>query len=491
MKTISLPPHAPTLIESTRAIGYTLESAIADIVDNSVSVAASSVEIFFFPIGDSYIAILDNGNGMNAGELETAMRYGSQNPNDKRAATDLGRFGLGLKTASLSQCRTLTVASKKDGNIEVRRWDIDHVIQTEEWSLIILETEEEINAIPRIDNLRGLERGTLVVWQNLDRLKVGELNFDRSMGRKMDDVRAHLSLVFHRYLGGETGLKKLQIKMNETAIDYADPFLIRRNTQVMADEELFVEGVKVIVRPYILPHISNLSSEEIEALGGKEGLRKSQGFYVYRNKRLLVWGTWLRMMRQGELSKLARIQVDIPNDLDSLWTLDIKKSTATPPQIVRNNLGSVIERLAEHSKRTWVFRGKKETHDSIVHVWLRFKGKQGGSYYAINRDHPLVEVFNDASPQMKRNIKNLLNAIEAGLPLSSLYLDMNSDKPVENDVDTTIQGVEELLQGLLAQITTNAGKAELMDRLAVSEPFINYPQLIVKYKTGGNTDGGN
>lgn len=491
MKTISLPPHAPTIIESTRAIGYTIESAIADIIDNSVSAMASSVEIFFFPIGDSYIAILDNGNGMNAGELETAMRYGSQNPNDKRTSTDLGRFGLGLKTASTSQCRILTVASKKDGIIEVRRWDIDHVIQTEDWSLIILETEEEINSIPRIENLRELENGTLVVWQNLDRLKVGELNFDRSMGRKMDDVRSHLSLVFHRYLGGETGLKKLQIKMNGTAIDYIDPFLTRRNTQIMADEELFIDGIKVVVRPYILPHISSLSSDEIEELGGKEGLRKSQGFYVYRNKRLLVWGTWFRMMRQGELSKLARIQVDIPNDLDSLWTLDIKKSTAMPPEVVRNNLSSVIERLAEHSKRTWVFRGKKETHDSIIHVWLRFKGKQGGSYYSINRDHPLVEAFSEATPQIKRNVENLLKAIETGIPLSSLYLDLNSDKPVENDADTTIQEVETLLQGLLAQITTSTGKAELIDRLAVSEPFVNYPQLIERYKTGGYANGGN
>jgi len=254
---------------------------------------------------------------------------------------------------------------------------------------------------------------------------------------------------------------------------------------------LFVEDVKIIVRPYILPHISNLSSKEIEALGGKDGLRKSQGFYVYRNKRLLVWGTWFRMMQQGDLSKLARIQVDIPNDLDNLWTLDIKKSTAIPPQIVRNNLGSVIERLAEHSKRTWVFRGKKETHDSIIHLWLRFKGKHGGSYYAINRNHPLIEVFNDTSQQMKRNIENLLHAIESGLPLSALYLDMNSDKPVENDVDATIQEVEELLQSLLAGITPSSEKAELIDRLAVSEPFINFPQLIVKYKTGGNTDGGN
>lgn len=228
MKTIFLPPYAPTLIESTRAIGYTIESAIADIIDNSISAMASSIDIFFYPIEDSYIAILDNGYGMNASELESAMRYGSQNPNDKRVATDLGRFGLGLKTASTSQCRTLTVASKKNGIIEVRRWDIDHIINTKDWSLIILETEEEIDTIPHIENLCELNNGTLVVWQNLDRLKNGELNFDRSMCRKMDDVRSHLSLVFHRYLAGEAGLKKLQIKINGAEIDYIDPFLAKK-----------------------------------------------------------------------------------------------------------------------------------------------------------------------------------------------------------------------------------------------------------------------
>lgn len=491
MRTVNLPPYAPTLIESTRAIGYTLDAAIADIVDNSISASASCVDIFFFPVGDSYIAILDNGQGMNADELEKAMRYGSQNPKEKRDADDLGRFGLGLKTASLSQCRTLTVVSKQKGHIEARCWDIDHVIESYDWSLIAFDSEEEINAIPRISELKQLDSGTLVVWQNLDRLKVGEIDFSRSMAKKMDDVRSHISLVFHRYISGEPGLKRMQIRMNNTIVEPTDPFLSKRNTQVMADEILNIEGSKVLVRPYILPHISNLSNEEIFALGGKEGLRKCQGFYIYRNKRLLVWGTWFRMMHQAELSKLARVQVDIPNELDDLWTLDIKKSTAMPPEEVRNNLASVIERLAEHSKRTWVFRGKKETRDSVVHVWQRFKGKQGGSYYAINRDHPLVEVFVDSSPQMKRNIENLLKSIETELPLSSLYLDLNSDKPVENDVDTSQQEVEVLLQELLSQITTNAGKTELLDRLAVSEPFINFPKLIEKHRTGGNINGNN
>lgn len=487
MKTKPLPPYAPTLIESTRAIGYTLEAAIADIVDNSISALASCIDIFFFPVGDSYIAVLDDGCGMDADALETAMRYGSQNPNEKREANDLGRFGLGLKTASLSQCRTLTVASKRGGCIEARRWDIDHVIETHDWSLLVLDSEEEFDAIPQIEELRKLKSGTLVVWQNLDRLKVGALDFSRSMGKKMDDVRNHLSLVFHRYISGELGIKKILLRMNNVLVDSADPFLSKRNTQVMSDEIMNINGSKVVVRPYILPHISNLTSDEIAALGGKEGLRKSQGFYVYRNKRLLVWGTWFRMMRQAELSKLARVQVDIPNELDSLWTLDIKKSTAVPPEEVRNNLDAVIERLAEHSKRTWVFRGKKETHDSIVHVWQRFKGKQGGSYYTINRDHPLVEVFEDSPQQIKRNVENLLKAIEDGLPLSSLYLDLNSDKPVENEMEISAQAVETLLQDLLAQVSTDTAKVELLDRLAVSEPFVHYQKIIEKYELGGTT----
>ena len=130
MRAVSLPPHAPTLIESTRAIGYTLESAIADIIDNSISASASCVDIFFFPVGDAYIAILDDGYGISSEKLDTAMRYGSQNPNEERAVNDLGRFGLGLKTASLSQCRTLTVITKHGKHIEARRWDIDYFSQT-------------------------------------------------------------------------------------------------------------------------------------------------------------------------------------------------------------------------------------------------------------------------------------------------------------------------------------------------------------------------
>lgn len=154
MKVIDLPPIAPTLIESTRAIGYSLEAAIADIIDNSIAAKATTINISFFPLGDAYISFLDNGSGMSSSELTTAMQYGSQNPLNSRNANDLGRFGLGLKTASLSQCRTLTVASKQNNHIEVRRWDIDYIKQTGSWSLLSLTTENEINEIPNINELK-------------------------------------------------------------------------------------------------------------------------------------------------------------------------------------------------------------------------------------------------------------------------------------------------------------------------------------------------
>jgi hypothetical protein len=257
----------------------------------------------------------------------------------------------------------------------------------------------------------------------------------------------------------------------------------------MADEVMDIEGSKVIVCPHILPHVSSLSSEEISELGGKDGLRRSQGFYVYRNKRLLIWGTWFNMMRQGELSKLARVQVDIPNELDNLWTLDIKKSTAIPPEMVKNNLNSVIERLAEQSKRTWVYRGKKETQDSVVHIWNRFKGRQGGVYYNINRDHPLVEIFNDAAQYVKYNIGALLSAIESNIPLNQLYLDLTSEKQLQNETITTAQEIDDMLQALLEQMPSATAREELLTRLAVSDPFVNYPTIIERYRAGGNANG--
>ena len=476
MKTIEMPPYAPTLIESTRAIGYSLEAAVADIIDNSIAAGARNVDLFFFPIEGAYIAVLDDGVGMDTDTLNSAMQYGSKNPNAERDEKDLGRFGLGLKTASLSQCRCLSVITKQGELIEGRRWDLDHVAQAESWSLLVL-GEEDINEIPQIEVLRSYDHGTLVVWQSLDRLKAGEINFEAALGRKIDGVRDHLALVYHRYLSGEKGLTKLKLNINGVKVSPKNPFLIGKSTQPMDDESLYVRGQKIVVRPYILPHTSKLSKEEIDELGGKEGLRAQQGFYVYRNKRLLVWGDWFRMMRKGDLSKLARIQVDIPNTLDDLWTLDIKKSAAIPPAEVRSNLKNIITKLADHSKRTWTYRGKKETSDDITHVWNRLKTRNGGYVYEINKENPFLVQIMNAHPEVKKDLLLFLRQIEAGIPLNALYLDLTNDEKIGNEQDIQLKEIIQMVQQIL-QTTDTTLHGTMIDTLVGSEPFSLYADEI-------------
>lgn len=476
MRTKNLPPYAPTLIESTRAIGYSLEAAVADIIDNSIAAGANKVGIYFFPIDGAYIGILDNGKGMNEEELDLAMQYGSRNPSEARDSKDLGRFGLGLKTASLSQCRCLTVATKQGDQLRASRWDIDHVAEVGEWSLLILD-EEEISQVPQIECLMESDTGTLVVWQQLDRLKAGETNFELALGRKIDSVREHLALVYHRYLSGESGITKLKLSINGEAVTPIDPFLKGKSTQPMDDEVLVIRDQNIVVRPYILPHLSRMTAEEVKQLGGKDGLRKQQGFYVYRNKRLLVWGTWFRMMRQGDLSKLARIQVDIPNTLDELWTLDIKKSSALPPAEVRKNLEVIIDRIAERSKRTWTFRGKKEISDKTIHVWNRMKNVQGGVYYEINRTHPMIRQMLSSDETLEKPLYALLQQIERGLPLNQLYVDLNNDEQLKNKQSQDAEDIAFALRSMLVK-SSDEDKIAFLDAIREIEPFSSYQEVI-------------
>lgn len=487
MRSVDIPPYAPTLMESTRAIGYSIEAGIADIIDNSVAAAASRIDIDFFPIGQSYISILDNGTGMTETELISAMQYGSRSPLEVRDESDLGRYGLGMKTASLSQCRVLTVISKKDGVLSGCRWDLNHIKQSESWSLIVL-NESEMSAMPNYEKLCSYDTGTIVIWQDLDKFGVGEKDIAEAFSRKMAHIREHLSLVFHRFLSGEPGLKKLDIRMNELSIVPQDPFLVKKSTQLMDDETILIRGAKVKVRPYILPHTSKLSQKELKELGGKDGLRKQQGFYVYRNKRLLVWGTWFRLMRQGDLSKLARVQVDIPNSLDDLWSLDIKKSAAVPPEEVRQNLAVIIEKISEGSKRTWTYRGKKETRDDIIHLWNRLKTRDGSVFYEVNMEHPMVNTLAEEYPGIRSKLELLLKQVGLSLPLNSLYIDLTNDEKLANDNDNDSDDIIALMKSIAASVSGTAAKRSLVDTLLLSEPFCAYADEIEKAKKAGVFD---
>jgi hypothetical protein len=325
----------------------------------------------------------------------------------------------------------------------------------------------------------------LVVWQDLDKFAVGENDIAEAFTRKMSLIREHLSLVFHRYLSGETGLKKLDIRMNDMSILPQDPFLIKKSMLLMDEETIVVRGAKVKVKSYILPHVSKLTQKELKDLGGKEGLRKQQGFYVYRNKRLLVWGTWFRLMRQGDLSKLARVQVDIPNSLDDLWTLDIKKSTATPPEDVKQNLGVIIEKISEGSKRTWTYRGKKETRDDVIHMWNRMVSRDGGIFYEINPDYPMIEDIVQEYPGIRSKLDVLLKQISMSLPLNSLYIDLTNDEKLANDSDMASKEIIELVKTIVMQQASIEERYSTIEALKLAEPFCAYSEEIDHAKEKG------
>lgn len=268
-------PSAPILIESIRSIGYSFQSAIADLIDNSISANAKRIDIYSIPNDNPYIVIFDNGNGMNENELEEAMRLGSKSPNDIRDENDLGRFGLGLKSASLSQCRSLIVVSKKDEKISAFSWDLDYVILKNSWSILEFD-EEEIRKLPHIELFNNVEQGTYVLLQKFDRIEVSTSNLNKTISEKMNLTIDHLALVFHRYI--EDGL---EIFVNNRKIEALDPFLTKnRATQIKRTQEIKINGATIIVKPFILPHYNKLSEEDLKKVGGKEDLRKNQGFYI-------------------------------------------------------------------------------------------------------------------------------------------------------------------------------------------------------------------
>jgi len=479
MPDIDCPPYAPVLMESTRAIGYSIESAVADIIDNSIAASATEIDIFYNTMPHPYIAIIDNGNAMDSDKITESMRYGSCSPSEERAEGDLGRYGLGMKMASLSQCRSLSVVSKKNDTVVARRWDLDHIIETQKWSLEQL-GEDAVDELPESKRLLLIEHGTLVIWESLDRIKSGSLTLEKSLEEKMISVKEHLELVFHRYLSGEKG-KKIVMTMNGVKLNPFDPFMVSKSNQPMAPEKIDIPGRKgkVIVTPYVLPHPTNMTKEEIDQYGGKDGLRALQGFYIYRNRRLLTWGTWFGLTKKDEFTKLARVQVDIPNSLDDLWTLDVKKSTAYPPEIVKTRLKQLVGTMVSGSKRTWTFRQKKETNKTIVHVWDKVETRDG-IRYVVNQEHPALEALYDRLEDDERKLlREYLDTIQNNLPFNNLHYDMHQDVKIAYDSESDErQRVLSMAKIIIKNAINDNHVEETLKNFEIVEPFSIYVEDI-------------
>lgn len=405
-------PYAASLIEGMRDFGYTLETAMADIVDNSVTAGARRVEILAESASDEpWIAIVDDGGGMTEAELIEAMRPGAKNPLDARSDHDLGRFGLGMKSASFSQCRQLTVLSRKDGVTSGATWDLDHVARMNEWSV---EIEDDTSGIPGSECLK--ETGTVVVWRKLDRLSTNYRN-DRDgrageINSALSGAERHLRLCFHRYMEGSK--PSLKLVLNGRLLPPINPFAKNHpKTQADPEEPLALSKGDVIMQCYTLPHHKAMSKAEWEEVGGPEGHLKSQGFYVYREKRLIISGSWLGLARQTELTKLARVRVDIPNTMDAEWKFDVRKASAQLPPVVRERLRKIVERLQGTSNRSYQRRGRKLIAEENFPLWNRIL-KDGNVVYRPNPGHPSISRFAEALPEELR--QGFRSCISSGTP---------------------------------------------------------------------------
>lgn len=405
-----------------RDIGYSIETAVADIIDNSIVAGATRIDIISrFRGMASSIAIVDDGTGMSEAELIEAMRPGTKSPTQAREEGDLGRFGLGLKTASFSQCRRLAVVSRKSGVTSAAIWDLDRVVETNDWTLGLPESPGDLEAA----FLLG-ESGTVVIWEKLDRLAgedgdIHEGEFDRLLASVAD----HLALVFHRFLIGRRGKPRLELFLNGSPIEPFDPFFSERSYQ--EPEDVFRYGDTLMkVRTYTLPHFSSVSRQDWERYAGKEGYLKNQGFYVFRGDRLIVHGTWFNLMRQGELTKLTRVALDLPTTLDARWKVDVKKASAQPPPEVRRYLRGLLERMSVTGRRVFRHQGTQVTSKERFPVWSRVVAGEQVTY-RIDLEHPaIVHLLEQCPSDLRRQIESILELVARGLPLAALYNDIAS-----------------------------------------------------------------
>lgn len=430
MKRIPNPPNAKYLMGSMRHMGYSFADAIADVMDNSISAGCSTIRLLFpADASNIYVGILDDGCGMSDQELFRAMCYGSQANEKERSETDLGRFGLGMKSASLSQCRKMTVISKKNGEVSSYRWDYDDITsqgQRGDWNVLKL-NREDIQHQYFHEELEKLDHGTLVLWEEFDVLyKSSSGRVYEALTRNRNHLLDHLPLIYHRFIS-EDGLK---IYINYELLTALDPFLVNRSDcswgtikQPLQDSNGKEHVIEIT--PYKLPFVTEMSEQEQRLIGGADKMSKMQGYFIYRGRRLIRFGTWFGTPRH-EVSKYARVKVDIPNCMDDIWKVDVMKRNAEVPVELAKLLDKTIGSLIAKSTRQTKFRGRKVTskEDREVYVWDRIESREEYYSYKINRNNTFIRtVIEQLEDGQKDAVEMMLQQIENNIPIHQMHLD--------------------------------------------------------------------
>jgi hypothetical protein len=475
-------PDAAGLVASLSSLGYSLEAAIADLVDNSVSAEAQTIDVVFTWVGrDSWIAVVDDGTGMSLKGLVTAMTVAARGPKTQRSASDLGRFGVGLKSASFSQARQLTMSTAEAGTWHTRTWDLDAVEQSGEW-LLLHGADNDSEAVLELLREQTGQRGTIVLWRRLNGYHTDDVESDDEKTQEQfyaeaNRTRAHLGMVFERFLGGRN---RLRLLVSGEPVEPWDPFLTRHpSVQRMPVEVLPVGNASVRVEAFVLPGAQRLSEDEYRTGAGPRGWLDQQGFYVYRRDRLIVAGDWLglRGLRQEERYSLARLAVDIPVDVDVEWGVDVRKSSVVPPVALRRDLTRIARHTREQAAAVLRFRGRlaARTHSGrLIFAWS-VKRDSGEVTCRINRSHPLVVAALRTGADRKA-IHALLRLLEETVPVTALRVAHETDTVDDPEPfggagpanDDALEVAQQIYQAL---IDDGRSPGAARERLRATPPF--------------------
>jgi hypothetical protein len=355
---LDVTPSARRLTTSLRDIGYDFVAALADLIDNSVTANATAVDIeIVFEGADSYVLIADDGTGMTETELHEALRFGSRR---QYGIGELGRYGLGLKTASISQCRRVTVVTRRAPSyrrLAVKTLDLDHVVRTDRWEVVDPPVDSHVyRALEWLDT----RPGTVVLWEKLDRV-LPERRPDGGWARRRLEqlaarTRDYLGMVFHRFLEREAARQvPLTITVNGEKVRPWNPFApLEEHREELPPQsfEVAVGGIhgRVTLRRYVLPPRNLFSSPaEFERMSGPLKWNRQQGLYIYRADRLIQHGGWCGIRAADEHTKLARASLDFQTDLDPVFQINVAKMRVLIPAEVRSLLEHPIHELAHRA----------------------------------------------------------------------------------------------------------------------------------------------
>ncbi|HAQ19456.1 MAG TPA: ATP-binding protein [Prolixibacteraceae bacterium] len=370
-------PNPEYLIKSIAEQGYSLESSLADLMDNSISANADKIEVFIKMDQEPFtLFIADNGEGMNEETLKVSMQFPSNSPEQIRNALDLGRFGLGMKTASFSQTRCFTVLSRKKGTKAYtgRTWDVNYLKKVGKWRLLVNTQEDIANLIQQyhllseghLNHFENFDANTIIIWRGLYKFEkyLEETNRQLALKKQITEVTSdYLSLVFHRYM--ERNTDPLKIRINNDLIVPFNPFPKLNDVRPIEYKQKHFRTDTIKIEGFVLPSRSIDESQSISIWTTKNrSLMDMEGIYIYRADRLIHFGGWNGLIKKAPRLQLARLRVDIGNSVDHLLHLNVAKSQIEIPHDLTAAFERYIDELKTQAEREYFNRGIRDFHNT-------------------------------------------------------------------------------------------------------------------------------